>query len=104
MPRPQIVIDVAERGLAERPQRLARHHQHVLAEHLFHPHALGRDLLVGRLVLAERKQRRVLVGRNGFWIGESGGSVHGGGSWGLRTAPGGLDRSDRLSPLMSATQ
>ena len=78
MPRPQIMIDVAERGLRERPQRLARHHQHVLAQHLLDPHALGRDLLVGRGVRAERKQRRVLVGRNGFWSGDGGGGVHGG--------------------------
>ena len=78
MPRPQIMIDVAERGLAERPQRLARHHQHLLAEHLFDPHALGRDLLVGRGVRAKRKQRRVLVGRDWFWVGKGGGSVHGG--------------------------
>ena len=48
MPRPQIMVDVAERGLRQRPQRLARHHQHVLAQHLLDPHALGGDLLVGR--------------------------------------------------------
>ena len=66
MAGPQIMIDVAERGLRQRPQRLARHHQHVLAQHLLDPHALGRDLLVGRGVRPERKQRRVLVGRNGL--------------------------------------
>ena len=48
MPRPQIMIDVAERRLRQRPQRLARHHQHVLAQHLLDPHALGGDLLVRR--------------------------------------------------------
>src|SRR3982074_1032673 len=71
------MIDVAECGFAERPQRLARYHQHVLAQHLLDPHAFGRDLLVGRGVLAERKQRRVLVRRNGGWIGDGGGGVHG---------------------------
>jgi hypothetical protein len=70
------VIDVAERSFAKRPQRLARHHQHVLAQHLLDPYALGGDLLVRRGVGAERKQRRVLVGRDGFWIGKSGGGVH----------------------------
>ena len=77
MARSQIMIDVAERRLRQRPQRLARHHQHVLAEHLLDPHALGRDLLVGRGVGPQRKQRRMLVGRNRFWVGESGGGVHG---------------------------
>ena len=77
MPRPQIMIDVAERGLRQRPQRLARHHQHVLAQHLLDPHAVGGDLLVRRGVRAQRKQRRVLVGRNGFRIGDGGGGVHG---------------------------
>ena len=48
MPRPQIMVDVAERGLRQRPQRLARHHQHVLAQHVFDPHALGGDLPVRR--------------------------------------------------------
>ncbi len=77
MTGPQIMIDVAERGLRQRPQRLARHHQHVPAQHLLDPHAFGRDFLVRRGVLAERKQRRVLVGWNGFWVGKSGGDVHG---------------------------
>ena len=76
MPRPQIVIDVAKGGLRQRPQRLARHDQHVLAQHLLDPHALGRDLLVRRGVRAERKQRRVLVGRNGFLVGKGGRGVH----------------------------
>ena len=77
MPRAQVMVDVAERRLGQRPQRLARHHQHVLAQHLLDPHALGRDLLVGCGVRPKRKQRRVLVGRNGFGIGKSGGGVHG---------------------------
>src|ERR1700716_3293906 len=71
------MIDVAECGFAERPQRLARHHQHVLAQDLLDPHALGRDFLVRRGVLAERKQRRVLVGRNGRWRGDGSGGGHG---------------------------
>ena len=76
VPRAQIVIDVAEGGLRQRPQRLARHHQHVLAKHLLDPHALGRDLLVGRGVRPQRKQRRVLVGRNGLLVGKGGRGVH----------------------------
>jgi hypothetical protein len=40
VPRAQIMIDVAERGLAQAAQRLARHHQHVLAQDLLDPHAL----------------------------------------------------------------
>src|SRR5258708_15021308 len=76
------MIDVAERGLGERPQRLARYHQHVLAEHVFDPHAVSRDLLVWRGVRPERKQRRVLIGRNGFLlVGEGGGGVHGVSRW-----------------------
>ena len=72
------MIDVAERGLGERPQRLARYHQHVLAEHLLDPHALARDFLVGRRVCAQRKQRRVLVGRDGLLlIGKCAGGVQG---------------------------
>ena len=71
MPRPQVMVDLAEGRLRQRPQRFARHHQHVLAEHLFDPHALAGNLLVGRLVLAERKQRRVLVGRNGLLVGKA---------------------------------
>src|ERR1700704_4138943 len=71
------MIDVAERSLAEPPQRLARHHQHVPAQDLLDPHAFGRDFLVRRGVLAERKQRRMLVGRNGRWRGDGSGGVHG---------------------------
>ena len=52
MSRPQIVIDLAEGRLRQRPQRLARDHQHVLAQDLLDPDALGRDLLVGRGVRA----------------------------------------------------
>ena len=74
--RAQIVIDVAEGRFRERPQRLARHDQHVLAEHLLDPHALGRDLLVGRGVRPQRKQRRMLVGRNGFLVGKGSRGVH----------------------------
>ena len=77
MARPQIMVDVAESGLAERPQRLARHHQHVLAQHLLDPHPIGRDLLVRRGIGPQRKQRRVLVGRNGFRVGKGGRGVHG---------------------------
>ena len=78
VPRAEIMVDVAERGLAKRPQCLARHHQHVVAQHLLDPHAFGRDLLVRRCVGAQRKQRRVLVRRDGLGIGKSGGGVHNG--------------------------
>ena len=72
------MVAVAESGFRQRPQRLTRHHQHVFPQNLLDPDALGRDLLVGRLVLPERKQRGVLVGRNGLGlVGESGRSVHG---------------------------
>jgi hypothetical protein len=77
VPRPQIVVDIAECSLRQRPQRLARHHQHVLAQDLLDPHALRGDLLVRRGVRSERKQRRVLVGRNGLLVGKGGGGVHG---------------------------
>ncbi len=78
MPRPQIVIDVTERGFGERAQRLPRHHQHVLAQHLLDPDALARDLLVGRGIRAKREQGRVLVGRNGLLlVGKGGRGVHG---------------------------
>src|SRR6185312_13529115 len=77
-PRPQVVIDLAKGRLRQRAQRLARNHQHILAEHLLDPHTLGRDLPVGRGVRPERKQRRVLVGWNGLLlVGKGGRGVHG---------------------------
>ncbi len=77
MSRPQIMIDVAEGGFRQRAQSLARHHQHVLAHHILDAHALARDLAIRRGVRAQRKQRRVLVGRNGGWRGHGGRGVHG---------------------------
>ncbi len=77
MPGPQVMIDIAEGSFRERPQRLARHNEHVLAEHLLDPHALGRDLLVGGGVRSQRKQRRMLVGRNGLLVGKGSRGVHG---------------------------
>ena len=74
MCRPQKMIDIGERRLRQRPQRLARHHQNLFAHHALDPHALGGDFAVGRLILAERKQRRVLIGRRR--VGSEGG-VHG---------------------------
>ena len=59
----QQMIDVGEGGFRERAQSLARHHQHLFAEHALDAQPLGGDLAVGRQVLAERKQRRVLIGR-----------------------------------------
>ena len=74
MPRPQVVVDVDERGLASARSASRDDHHHLLAHHRLDPHAVGRNLLVGRLVLAERKQRRVLVGRD---FRERTGGVHG---------------------------
>jgi hypothetical protein len=78
MRRAEQMIDVAERGLRERAQRLARHHHYVFAEDALDAHAevcaiLG-DLAIGRVVLAERKQRRVFIRRRR--MGADGG-VHG---------------------------
>ena len=70
----QQMIDVGEGLFCQCPHRLARHHQHFFAQDALDAHAFGRDLAVRRLILAERKQRRVLVGRNGMG-GE--GRVHG---------------------------
>ena len=69
------MVDVDEGRLGERAQRLARDHQHLAAHRVLDPHALGGELAVGRGVLAERKQRRVLVGRD-----DLGGGVHRGDS------------------------
>ena len=71
------MIDVGEGGFGERAQSFARHHQHLFAEHALDPQPLGGDFAVGRRVLAERKQRRVLIGRQG--MGGQGG-VH----WGCQ--------------------
>ena len=68
------MIDVGEGGLRERAQRLVLDHQHVAAQDLLHPHTLVGELAIGRLVGAEREQRRVVVGRQR--IGDGG--VHGG--------------------------
>ncbi len=66
--RAQQMIDVGERGLAERAQRLVADHQHVLAHHLLDLHAADIELAIGRLVGAERKQRRVMVGGRGSGV------------------------------------
>src|SRR5262249_50562409 len=55
----------------QRAERLALDHDHVAAHDLFDAHAVGGQLAVWRVVLAEREQRRVLVGR-----GDLGGGVH----------------------------
>jgi hypothetical protein len=72
MRRPQQMIDVGEGGFRERAQRLARHHQDLLAHDFLDADAVSGDLAVGRRVLAERKQRRVLV-----WRGRMCGKVRG---------------------------
>ena len=72
MPGPQQMINVAEGGFGERAQRLAFDHHELSAAHALEPHALARELAIGRLVLAEREQRRMLIGR-----GDLGGGVHG---------------------------
>ena len=69
----QQMIDVGERGLRQRAERLARHDQHLLAHDALDAHAVG-DFAVGRWVLAEGEERGVLVG--GCWVGGEGG-VHG---------------------------
>ena len=63
MRRAQQMIDVVERGLRQRAQGFARHHQHVFAHDALDAHAVGCDFPVRRIVLAERKQRRVLIRR-----------------------------------------
>ena len=70
----QQMIDVGEGGFRQRPQRLARHHQHFLAQHPLDAQPVGGDFAVGRRVLAEREQRGVLVRRRR--VGGEGG-VHG---------------------------
>ena len=77
----QQMIDVGEGGLRQRAQRLARHHQHLLAHRALDADAQGAagrtingELAVGRFVLAERKQRGVLIG--GRRVSGEGG-VHG---------------------------
>jgi hypothetical protein len=66
------VIDVDIGSFRQRPDRLARDHHHLAAAELLDPHALGGELAVGRLVLAEREQGGVLVGGDG-----DDGGVHG---------------------------
>ena len=61
----QQMIDVDESGLGQRAQRLRRDHQHVLAHDLLDLDAAGLDLAIRRGVLAQRKQGRVVVGRDG---------------------------------------
>ena len=70
----QQMRDIGESGFRQHAQRLARHHQDVFAHDPLGPQALRGDLAVGRRVLAEREQRRVLVG--GRRVGGEGG-VHG---------------------------
>jgi len=76
MRRAQQMIDVGERRFGECAQSLARHHQHVLAQHALDAHAAGCDFPIGRIVLAERKQRRVLIRRRrmGGYRGVHGGN------------------------------
>jgi len=45
---PQQVVDVGERGLGERAQRLAGHHDDLLAHDFLHAHPIGGNLAVGR--------------------------------------------------------
>ena len=75
MRRAQQMIDVGEGGLGQRAQRLVRDHQHVLAHHLLDRDAADVELAIGRLVGAERKQRRVVVRGDGGGWGDGG--VHG---------------------------
>src|SRR6185437_3050623 len=68
------MIDVGERGLAERTQRLVADHQHVLAHHLLDRDAADIEFSVRGFVRPERKQRRVVIRRRG---GRRYGDVHG---------------------------
>jgi len=67
MRRAQQMIDVVERGLRQRAQGFARHHHDVFAHDSFDAHAqicaVRCDFPVRRVVLADRKQRRVLIWR-----------------------------------------
>ena len=69
------MIDVGEGGLGQRAQRLVRDHQHVLAHHLLDRDAADIELAVRRFIGAERKERGVVVGRDGGGWGK--GRVHG---------------------------
>ena len=71
----QKMIDVGESGFRQRPQRLARHHQHLFAQDLFDAQTVCGNFAVGRGVLTEWEEWGVLVG--GRWMGGEGG-VHGG--------------------------
>ena len=48
MARPKQVVDVHERGLSERADRLALDHQNLPAHHGLDAHALRSDLAIGR--------------------------------------------------------
>ncbi len=76
MRRAKEMIDIGEGRFRERPHRLALHHQHLFAQDFFDAQAFGRDFSVRRRVLAERKQRGVLIRRRRMG-GERG--VHGDG-------------------------
>ena len=75
MRRPQKMIDVVERRLRQSPQGLVADHDHLAAQHRLGAHALRGDLAVLGLVLAQREQRRVVIGRDSGRRGDGG--VHG---------------------------
>ena len=73
MRRAQQVVDVGERGLAERAQCLALDHQHILPHHFLDLGAADLELAIRGLVRAKRKQRRMVIGWRG---GGRNGGVH----------------------------
>src|SRR5262249_15390724 len=74
---PQQMIDVGERLLGERGQRYGLDREDVAAHGLLHLHSLGCDLAIRRVVLAERKQRRVLIAGQALGGGDFGVDGHG---------------------------
>jgi hypothetical protein len=69
------MVDIVERGFGESAHRLGLDHQHLAGADRLDPYAVvgevgDIELAVGGGVLAERKQRRVAVGRErcgGWW-------------------------------------
>src|SRR5215475_10076372 len=67
------MIDIGEGRLGKRAHRLALDGDDLAAADALDPHTVGGKLAVRRVILAEREQRGVLVGRD-----DLGGGVHGG--------------------------
>ena len=74
MARSQQVVDVGKGRLGELAQSALLNDQHFFSQRLAHRDAGRRDFAVRRLVLPQRKERCVFVGRGGGWLD---GDVHG---------------------------